>query len=130
MRTFTRALALAATVLVCASCTPRSVGATGIGVDADGALTGFLQVCDEHVDGVTLYTQDDDLEAASWTAPGPIGGGAQWRLDVTTAWSDSATPLLLVEGKTYATHSPPACSAVIGDPSWARSASSLIGIRR
>lgn len=72
-----------------------------MGVSADGTLTGFLHVCDEHIDGVTLSTQEDEVEAGSWIAAEPIKGSAQWRLDSSPEWADSGETVTLVEGRMY-----------------------------
>lgn len=39
-------------------CTVPVVGTTGIGVDASGRLVGYLSICEQHIDGVTLYISD------------------------------------------------------------------------
>ncbi|EAP99724.1 hypothetical protein JNB_06134 [Janibacter sp. HTCC2649] len=36
----------------------EAVGTAGIGVDSEGGLIGYLAVCDQRIDGATLYYDD------------------------------------------------------------------------
>ncbi|WP_130014211.1 hypothetical protein [Serinicoccus sediminis] len=110
MRPPAKALLVVVAAGVCASCTPRGVGATGVGVTEHGHPVGFLHVCDESIDGVTLYAQDYEAEvedeamaeAGSWVAPHPVHGTAQWQLDTTSDWDDAAEAVTLSEDEVYA----------------------------
>lgn len=99
------ALLLAASMVLCASCTVPSVGATGVGVDAHGALVGYLYVCGKHIDGVSLYTAEDEpadeAEVGTWTSSEPLQGAAQWRLDSSPTWDDAGDDVALVEDQAY-----------------------------
>ncbi|QFG68421.1 hypothetical protein [Ornithinimicrobium pratense] len=50
---------------------------------------------------MTLYTQENEVEAGSWISPEPLQGAAQWRLDSSPEWVDSGEAVTLIEGKTY-----------------------------
>lgn len=103
MRTPAKALLVVMAAGVCAACTPRGVGATGVGVTGEGDPVGFLYVCDQSIDGVTLYTQESEAEAeaGSWAAPDPVRGGARWRLDSTPEWDDAAEPVTIAQDEVY-----------------------------
>ncbi|WP_022910249.1 hypothetical protein [Aestuariimicrobium kwangyangense] len=60
-------------------CNVRSVGLAGIGVDAHGSPVGYLQVCENHVDGATLYVSDVD-QTGSWQASSPVTDFVRWSL--------------------------------------------------
>jgi hypothetical protein len=73
-------------------CSVLPVGLAGIGVDASGAPIGYLQVCRKHVDGATLYI-DDDHVIGSWQASPTVTDFARWSLtDPGEGWK-TETPL-------------------------------------
>lgn len=77
----------AATVLLTAGCTVPQVGDVGIGVDDKGNPVGYLQVCQEHIDGTTIYI-DDAHTFGSWTASPPVSGFSTWSLkDPSGVWT-------------------------------------------
>lgn len=94
-----------AAVLIAPSCTaacsvpPAAVA--GVGVDERGQLVGYLRVCHDHIDGATLYHDEDD-DLGSWSASEPVTGSATWSLsDPPPDW-EVATPLGdLEEGREY-----------------------------
>ncbi|HEX8096332.1 hypothetical protein [Jatrophihabitans sp.] len=51
----------------------------GIGVDAGGRIVGYLRVCSHHVDGATLYHEQED-HLGSWTAPNHVTDFTSWTL--------------------------------------------------
>jgi len=56
-----------------AGCTVPIVGLAGIGVDNKGAPIGYLQVCQDHLDGATVYTDGKDDDQGSWKASPALG---------------------------------------------------------
>jgi hypothetical protein len=70
-------------------CTAPVVGSAGVGVDQEGRPVGFLAVCDEHIDGATLSSEDPgapsagdrSVDAGTWTADTPITSFATWSLN-------------------------------------------------
>lgn len=76
----------AAAVLVTAGCTVPQVGDVGIGVDDKGDPVGYLQVCQDHIDGTTIYI-DDAHTYGSWTASPAVTGPSTWSLkDPSGVW--------------------------------------------
>jgi hypothetical protein len=74
------ALTLGATaILALSGCTVESHAALGFGVASDGTPVGFLQVCSEHIDGVTVYKTDRD-HIGTWTVQPSAVGFATWSL--------------------------------------------------
>ena len=72
-----RALAVVvagAAALLTAGCTVPSGAVVGIGVDAHGNPVGYLQVCQEHIDGATIYI-DDAHTFGSWSTSPPAVRG-------------------------------------------------------
>lgn len=61
-----------------------------------------MHVCNESIDGVTLYLEENEVEVGSWIATDPIQGAAQWQLDATPDWDDSGEAVALIEGERYA----------------------------
>ena len=102
MRTPAKALLVVMAAGMCAACTPRGVGATGVGLTGEGDPLGFLYVYEESIDGVTLYQQESEAEAGFWAAPDPVWGAAQWRLDSTSDWDDAAEAVTIAEDEVYA----------------------------
>lgn len=82
----TRSLIVASVILTLSGCTVPTVGLTGVGVNADGDIVGYLEVCDERIDGVTLYVDDESVpragrqDAGRWTATPPVTRSASWSL--------------------------------------------------
>lgn len=52
---------------------------TGVGVDAQGKLVGYLQVCHDRIDGVSMYL-DEDHGVGQWTSVPATTGFATWSL--------------------------------------------------
>jgi len=87
-------------VAALSGCTVPIVGVDGIGVDQDGRPVGYLAVCDEHIDGATLYFQDPDVaptsvvnetDAGTWAADAPITSSAAWSLaEPQDGWAATA----------------------------------------
>lgn len=89
------ALFAAATAAV-SGCTVPTVGLTGIGIDQSGRPVGYVAVCDNHIDGATLYFEDEatssgedgTIVAGGWTADEPVTSVAAWSLSQpVTGWT-------------------------------------------
>ena len=71
------------------SCTVPVGALAGIGVDVDGNLIGHLRVCDESIDGATLYNDISSPtatvptwdEVGRWEAQPPVETTAEWSLN-------------------------------------------------
>ncbi len=78
--------------LATAGCTVPMGAVTGVGVNAAGGVVGYLQVCDDHIDGATLYSDsehesDDKNKRGSWSAPKPVTKSATWTLSEPVPWA-------------------------------------------
>lgn len=102
-------LALCAVALL-GGCSVPIVGGTGIGVNEAGGPVGYLAVCDEHIDGATLYydnpdqssTDEPSLDAGSWTAVAPVTSNAAWTLVGADAGWRAEKPLETLDpGRQY-----------------------------
>jgi hypothetical protein len=51
----------------------------GIGVDEQGRPVGYLRVCEDRIDGATLYHDEDDY-LGTWSATSPVTDFASWSL--------------------------------------------------
>jgi hypothetical protein len=75
-----------------AGCTVPVVGLAGIGVDNKGAPVGYLQVCQDHLDGASVYTDGKDDDQGSWKASPAVTGFARWSLtDPGEGWTAKTT---------------------------------------
>jgi hypothetical protein len=92
------------------SCTVPAAALAGIGVDAAGHLVGFVRVCDERIDGATLYydgssrgaTVPASVEVGRWEAQPPVSATAQWSLNAPDSGWTSSKPLAALEpGREY-----------------------------
>ena len=106
----TRLFAVLCAVPLLAGCTVETVGKAGIGVDARGRLIGYLAVCDQQIDGATLYFQDasapatdgHEVTAGEWASDQPVTALAGWSLEGTTDGWTTTTPLTPPEAsRTY-----------------------------
>jgi len=78
------------------------VGLAGIGVDNKGAPIGYLQVCQDHLDGATVYTDGKDDDQGSWKASPAVTGFARWSLtDPGEGWTTKTTLGQLKPGVKY-----------------------------
>lgn len=85
-----------------AGCTVPVVGLAGIGVDATGAPVGYLQVCQDHLDGATVYTDGTDDDQGSWRASPAVTGFSRWSLtDPGEGWTTKTTLGQLKSGVKY-----------------------------
>ncbi|MEU2183936.1 hypothetical protein [Streptomyces thermolilacinus] len=69
-----------------AGCTVPSAGRAGVAMSQTGRPLGVVVMCQDHIDGTTLYLGDDDASVsarhvARWEAEGPVTGFATWPLD-------------------------------------------------
>ena len=93
-------MALCAVPLL-AGCTVEVVGKAGIGVDTQGGLVGYLAVCDQHVDGSTLYFRDASASASDatevtvgeWSSDQSVTALAEWSMTGTSEGWATTTPL-------------------------------------
>jgi hypothetical protein len=73
-------------VLALAGCTVPVVGSTGVGLDSNGDLVGYLAVCEQHIDGVTMYIDDqsgplhEGRNVGRWASSTPVTSAASWSL--------------------------------------------------
>ncbi|MFF9623843.1 hypothetical protein [Streptomyces griseosporeus] len=72
---------------------------------ADGHLLGVLMVCGHHIDGATLYVDNEDVEnqvsVGSWTADHPLTPGlTTWPLDSPAAGWRATQPLAALTADT------------------------------
>jgi hypothetical protein len=65
--------------LLAAGCTVPTHAVAGVGVDASGRIVGYLRACSHHLDGATLYHDQED-RLGSWTAPSRVSDFASWTL--------------------------------------------------
>ena len=88
--------------LLLAGCTVPIVGLAGIGVDNKGAPVGYLQVCQDHLDGAAVYTDGKDDDQGSWKASPAVTGFARWSLtDPGEGWTVRTTRGQLKPGVKY-----------------------------
>jgi hypothetical protein len=77
----------------------------GIGVDAHGALVGYLKVCHDQIDGATLHYEasaSSTVAAGSWTAARPVTDAAEWSLTAPDpAWSATTPMAGVARGRQY-----------------------------
>lgn len=92
------------------SCTVPVGALAGIGVDVDGNLIGHLRVCDESIDGATLYydissptaTAPTSDEVGRWEAQPPVETTAEWSLNAPEGGWAASKPLEALEpGREY-----------------------------
>jgi hypothetical protein len=65
---------------------------TGVGVDAQGKLVGYLQVCHDRIDGVSMYL-DEDHGLGQWNSAPATTGFATWSLAAPSEPWTPADPL-------------------------------------
>lgn len=86
----TRLIAALGALFALTGCTVPAVGLTGVGLASDGGVVGYLAVCEEHIDGVTLYMDDrsgpwgDGQDAGRWASRVPVTASANWALSGTS----------------------------------------------
>lgn len=76
------------TVALLSACVPSSIpttGVTGVGIDDQGELIGYIAMCDGHVDGAVLY-ETDGPTLGQWDAPARVEGFATWSLSEPGDW--------------------------------------------
>ena len=86
--TVTRLLPALCAIAVLSGCTVPVVGSTGIGVDQEGRPVGYLAVCEENIDGATLYyddpgassAEDGTVDAGQWAADQSVTSASTWSL--------------------------------------------------
>ncbi len=92
------------------SCTVPVGALAGIGVDVDGNLIGHLRVCDESIDGATLYNDISSPtatvptwdEVGRWEAQPPVETTAEWSLNAPEGgWAVSKPLEPLEPGRDY-----------------------------
>jgi len=92
VRTMAAVSLVTALSFLLAGCTVPVVGLAGIGVDAKGATVGYLQVCQDHLDGATVYTDGTDDDQGSWKASPAVTGFARWSMtDPREGWTTKTT---------------------------------------
>jgi hypothetical protein len=74
---------------------PKTIGVTGVGVDAHGGLIGYVAVCRDHIGGASLYEfagpkLDELVPLGAWASPRPVRDVAKWALSEHSEWSSTA----------------------------------------
>ncbi|GIG22028.1 hypothetical protein Cch01nite_27520 [Cellulomonas chitinilytica] len=93
--------------LALSGCTVEGGAIAGVGVDDQGRPVGYLQVCEGHIDGATVYHSvepDPDADSVSnpsvsdgsWDAPSAVSESATWSLAAPDDWR-TQTPLSPLE---------------------------------
>ena len=78
------------------------VGRAGVGLDDEGYLVGYLEVCSEHLDGATISGPDDGDVVGRWQSSVPVTHSASWSLaDPQEGWTAVEQPSELEPGVTY-----------------------------
>jgi hypothetical protein len=78
--------ALLIAVAAFTGCSVPTTGVTGIGIDEDGGLVGYVQMCSGRIDGTTLY-ETDGRTLGNWNAPGSVTDFAKWTLGDPGDWT-------------------------------------------
>lgn len=95
------ALALS-TALLTSGCSVYINGMTGVGVDEEGRVVGYLQICGSRVTTATLWTEGGDGRAGQWVPPDDVSDYATWLLDGSSeGWETEIAPPELKAGSTY-----------------------------
>lgn len=97
---------LGATVALLSGCTVPVVGMAGVGLDANGELVGYLSVCEDHIDGATLYLDSSNpersVDAGIWEALAPVTRSARWSMtDPSDGWTALTRLTVLQPGREY-----------------------------
>lgn len=96
------ALVLVATL---AACSASPVGRAGVGLDDEGRLVGYLEVCSDHIDGVTITGPDDEDVVGRWQSSTPVTHSASWVMaDPQDGWTTVDPMRELEPGVTYRVH--------------------------
>ncbi|MFJ3504421.1 MULTISPECIES: hypothetical protein [unclassified Streptomyces] len=78
------ATAAVGAVSLLSGCTVPIAGVAGVTVGRDGTPVGVIAMCEEHVDGATLYADAEDPEAQKdlgvWRHGAPLTGLITWSL--------------------------------------------------
>jgi hypothetical protein len=83
-------------------CTVPVGGLAGIGVDDEGAPVGYLLVCQDHLDGVTVYMDSGAEDQDKWKASPTVTGFARWSMtDPVEGWTATKTLGQLKAGVKY-----------------------------
>jgi hypothetical protein len=73
---------LLTTSAMLSGCTVEIDGVAAVGVDAQGDLIGYIQMCGHHVDGATFYDTGgfNGKTKGSWSSVAPVTDFAKWSL--------------------------------------------------
>ena len=67
--------------LLTTGCTVAVGAVTGVGVDSLGRPVGYLRVCEDRIDGATLYrSEGGERVRGSWSVAMPVATFAKWSL--------------------------------------------------
>jgi hypothetical protein len=93
-------------VALLSGCTPPVVGVAGVGVDADGELVGYLVVCEQYIDGATLYDTggfNGGPTLGKWESKQPITDFVSWSLsNPDDGWTVEKALESLSDSRSYA----------------------------
>ncbi len=102
-RVGTAAAVVIALAWLLTGCTVPVAGNAGVSVTADGRLLGVLAVCHDHIDGVTLYTDDGSEQGRTvgeWVRGEPATGLVTWPLAGSgSGWSVEQPMATALESK-------------------------------
>ena len=102
MRSWVAVGVLALLPMFASGCSVPMGGVAGIGVDSAGNPVGYLRVCQDHIDGATLYPAVADGARSRWAAGRPVTGFARWSLTAPAdGWRTEAPWGRLEPGTTY-----------------------------
>ena len=86
-------------VLVLSGCSVPVVGGIGVGPNSNGDLVGYLAVCEQHIDGATMYIDDqsgslgEGRNVGRWLSRTAVTSGANWSLGGASAGWDTELAL-------------------------------------
>lgn len=86
-------LAALSTAFLTSGCSVSINGVTGIGVDEQGRLVGYLKVCSFHAASALLWSDAEGQPVGEWTPPEPITDFGTWLIDgATDGWTTEKAP--------------------------------------
>ena len=102
-RSLAAAAAVLGLVLSVAGCAASPVGRAGIGLDGGGRPVSYLEVCSDHIDGVTLVdTEHPDEILGRWRSVTPVMRSTSWSMtDPVGDWTVVDPLVDLQPGVTY-----------------------------
>lgn len=106
----TRLLLILCAIAALSGCTVPVVGLAGVSVDQEGRPVGYLAVCEDHIDGATLYYDEPaaasdehrSVDVGSWVADPEVTGTSIWSLaEPRSGWRPTLALGRLEPGRSY-----------------------------